>query len=70
MCIPKDVFSVRAAGLIVTLNCAVADPDDTDESVALTVNVYVFAVLGIPLMTPPEDSARPVGREPETIFQL
>jgi len=52
------------------LNCAVVDPDGTDESVALTVNVYVFAVLGIPLMTPPEDSAKPVGREPETIFQV
>ena len=39
------------------------------ESVARTVKLVVWAVVGVPLTTPPELKVRPVGRLPETTAQ-
>ncbi len=40
------------------------------ESVTLTVNVNVPASVGVPLMIPVEDKARPGGSDPDTTDQV
>ena len=38
--------------------------------VALTVKVKVPAVLGVPVILPSADSVRPLGRLPDSLFQV
>ena len=52
------------------VNDTVPVPVNPAESVAWTVAEYDPAVVGVPVMTPPDDSVRPGGREPPVVVQL
>jgi hypothetical protein len=57
-----DVVIVRAGGLIVRVNAAVADPDAL--SVTFTVTLADPAALGVPDITPLAARLRPAGKDP------
>ena len=56
---------VSGGGLTVTLKDVVADPAGDELSVTCIPKVDAPAIVGVPEITPEEESARPAGSVPE-----
>lgn len=59
------VVMVSGGGLTVMLKDAVADTAGDELSVTFNVKVDDLAVVGVPEISPEEESVRPAGRVPE-----